>query len=159
MTEKLRELFEPFQTITSHKSMIVTDGTYRILSFNAHAEALLGYKEKEVLGERVMLQWHDPKQLSERAEQYTVLLGLPVEANENALFALANNALEPDIAWNWRTKDGDKLVVTCNTSVMHHPDGSIKGYVLIARDVSDNAKLAATSTRQLEIMESAHDMI
>ena len=42
---------------------------------------------------------------------------------------------------------------------MRHPDGSIKGYVLLVRDISELKQTAATNTRLLEIMESAHDMI
>lgn len=161
MTEKLRDLFEPFHSIITHHhyAMIVTDDRFRVTSFNAQAVSMLGYQEREVLGERALPRWHDPKQLATRAEHYASLLKRPVHADETALFALAKHGLMPDTEWLWRTKDGDRLVVSINTSVMRHPDGSVKGYVLLARDVSENVRMAATNTRQLEIIENAHDMI
>ncbi|QMV44682.1 PAS domain-containing hybrid sensor histidine kinase/response regulator [Cohnella cholangitidis] len=51
------------------------------------------------------------------------------------------------------------MLVSLNTSVMRFPDGTTKGYVLIARDISEIKKAVETNTRLLEIMESAHDMI
>lgn len=51
------------------------------------------------------------------------------------------------------------MLVSLNPSVMRYPDGTIKGYVLIARDISEIKKAVDMNTRLLEIMESAHDMI
>lgn len=161
MTDKLRDLFEPFTSIVSHNkyAMIVMDSGYMITSFNPNAEELLGYAEREMLGTRSLLIWHDLDQIRERAKQYADILKLPIEADESVLFALSTRGMLHDSEWTWFAKDGRRLLVTINPSIMHNPDGTVKGYVLLARDISEMKLTVATNTRLLEIIESAHDMI
>ncbi|MFC5528284.1 response regulator [Cohnella yongneupensis] len=161
MTENLRDLLEPFQTFIDHNkfAMIVTDANYNVTSFNTHAEEMLGYTEQEVLGKRALTDWYDSAQLQQRAKQYAELLKLPLNPDESVLFALTLNGLPPAAEWSWRSRDGRKLLVMIIPNIMRYPDGTIKGYVLLARDISDIKLTVETNTRLLEIMESAHDLI
>ncbi|WEK55995.1 MAG: response regulator [Candidatus Cohnella colombiensis] len=161
MSEKLRDLFEPFETFIHHNrfAMIVTNASYHITSFNSLAEEMLGYSEKEVIGRRAMMLWFDQAQLEERARAYSKKLKKTVSADEVAIFALSLEDLLPDYEWNWVTRPGSKILVSINPSIMRNSDGSIKGYVIIARDISDIKEAVQSNTRLLEIMDRAHDLV
>jgi len=161
MIDNLQELFEPFQAFIRHNqyAMIVTDDEFAITSFNQRAEQMLGYSEQEVLGRKTLLLWHDREQLRERAAFYSKKLGLPIEPDESVLFLLARKDFLPDWEWIWINRHGIRMLVSLNTSIIRRPDGTTKGYVLIARDISEIKQATAMNTRLLEITESAHDMI
>ncbi|WP_027084448.1 response regulator [Cohnella panacarvi] len=161
MTEKLRYLFEPFQTFIKHYkyAMIVTDAAFRVTAFNTRAQEMLDYSESEVIGKRMLLNWYDPIQVQTRAKKYSEQMSSTMEADESVIFFPTLNGLQADSEWILHAKNGGKILVSSIPSVMRHPDGSIKGYVLLVRDISELKQTAATNTRLFEIMESAHDMI
>lgn len=161
MIDNLQDLFEPFQAFIRHNqyAMIVTDCDFVITSYNKRAEEMLGYIENEVIGKKSLLLWHDDAQIQERSRYYTDKLKETIQANEEVLFVMSNQGYLPDWEWTWINRSGASILVSLNPSVMRYPDGSIKGYVLIARDISAIKKAVETNTRLLEILESAHDMI
>lgn len=161
MIDNLQELFEPFQAFIRHNqyAMIVTDSDFVITSFNKRAEEMLGYAENEVIGRRSLLLWHDKGQIQERSRYYSDKLKETIPANEEVLFVPSNQGFLPDWEWTWIPRNGAQMLVSLNPSVMRYPDGTIKGFVLIARDISAIKKAVETNTRLLEILESAHDMI
>ncbi|BBI33754.1 response regulator [Cohnella abietis] len=161
MINNLQELFEPFQAFIHHNqyAMIVTDSRFVITSYNKRAEEMLGYTENEVLGRKSLLLWHDQNQLQERAQYYSDKLGRIVTPDEAVLFVLSHKGFLPDWEWTWINRENTRLLVTVNPSIIRHPDGRTKGYVLIARDISDIKQATETNIRLLEILESAHDMI
>jgi two-component system sensor histidine kinase/response regulator len=161
MIDNLQNLFEPFQAFIHHNqyAMIVTDASFVITSYSKRAEEMLGYTENEVLGTRSLLLWHDNRQLEERSRYYTDKLNETIPASEEVLFVLTSQGFLPDWEWTWIHRNKSRMLVSLNPSVMRHPDGTIKGYVLIARDISAIKKAVETNTRVLEILESAYDMI
>jgi two-component system sensor histidine kinase/response regulator len=161
MIDNLQDLFEPYQAFLIHNkyAMIVTDSRFVITSYNKRAEEMLGYGENEVIGRKSLLLWHDQEQLQVRAKFYTDKLKRTVTPDESVLFVLSHQGYLPDWEWTWINREGSRMLVNLNPSVMRHPNGTIKGYVLIARDISEIKKAVETNTRLLEIMESAHDMI
>jgi len=161
MIDNLQDLFEPFQAFIRHNqyAMIVTDADFLITSFNKRAEEMLGYAEHEVIGRRSLLLWHDHDQLRDRAQLYSDKLRRTITPDEAVLFVQSHKGFLPNWEWIWLNQEGSRMMVSLNTSVMRYPDGTIKGYVLIARDVSEIKATVETNTRLLEIMESAHDMI
>ncbi|RED54695.1 response regulator [Cohnella lupini] len=161
MIDNLQDLFEPFQAFIRHNqyAMIVTDSQFVITSYNKRAEEMLGYTEREVMGRKSLLLWHDHDQIVERSNYYSEKLKRHVPPDESALFVLSHKGFLPDWEWIWIDRKGTRMLVTLNPSVMRHPDGTTKGYVLIARDISEIKQAVATNTRLLEIIESAHDTI
>lgn len=161
MIENLQNLFEPFQAFIQHNqyAMIVTDNLFTITSFNQRAEEMLGYSQNEIIGKKSLLLWHDREQLEERAEFYSEKLKQTITVDESLLFILSHKGFLPDWEWHWINRNGTRILVSLIPSVMRHPDGTIKGYVLIARDISEIKQTVETNIRMLEIMESAHDMI
>ncbi|XID94664.1 response regulator [Paenibacillaceae bacterium WGS1546] len=161
MIDNLQELFEPFQAFIRHNqyAMIVTDSRFAITSFNKRAEEMLGYKESETVGRNCLLLWHDEDQLRERARYYSDKLNREIVPDESLLFLPSAKGFLPDWEWTWIDRAGARLLVSLNTSVIRNPDGSTKGYVLIARDISEIKQAVATNARLHEILERAHDMI
>ncbi len=161
MIDNLQELFEPYQAFIRHNqyAMIVTDSHFVITSFNQRAEEMLGYGEREVIGRKALLVWHDQQQLYERATYYSNKLQTHVNPDESVLFLMPSKGFLPDWEWIWINRDGERMLVSLNTSIIRHPNGAAKGYVLIARDISEIKQAVATNTRLFEITDSAHDMI
>src|SRR5690606_250071 len=96
MTEKLRYLFEPFQTFIKHYkyAMIVTDAAFRVTAFNTRAQEMFGYSEAEVIGKRMLLNWYDPNQVQTRAKQYSEQMNSTMEADESVIFASTLNEFQ-----------------------------------------------------------------
>ncbi|UJF34605.1 response regulator [Paenibacillus hexagrammi] len=161
MIENLRELFEPFEAFIHHNqyAMIVMDPEFSILHFNARAEDMLGYKLTEVLKCQTPALWLDPDQLRERATRYSAELQEKIPEDCTALVIKSLREMPEDTEWIWRRKDGSRFYVESNVSIITHPDGSMKGFVCIARDVSDIKENTATKDRLLAIVENAHDII
>lgn len=161
MIENLRELFEPFEAFIHHNqyAMIVTDPYFNINHLNRRATELLGYSFTDLHKKATPLLWLDQDQLAERAAKYTLELGELVPADCTALVIRTLRHLKEDAEWIWHHKDGTRLFVQVSVSVITHPGGDLKGYVFIARDISDIKESNETKMRLLTIVESARDAI
>ncbi|MDF2959244.1 MAG: hypothetical protein K0S39_979 [Paenibacillus sp.] len=161
MTQNLRDLFEPFESIieTNQYAMIVLDGEFRVISFNKTAETMLGYQARDVVRLETPLLWHDPVQLKERASSYSVDLGIPVEPDCTVLVAKPLRKMAMDQDWTFIRSDGKRVPVYLNISPMTRPDGSLKGFVMLARDMSAFIQATETSSRLLHILDAAQDFI
>ncbi|OCT13293.1 hypothetical protein A8709_03285 [Paenibacillus pectinilyticus] len=161
MMENLRELFEPFEAFIHHNqyAMIVMDPNYLINHLNGRAVELLGYSLSEVHKSASPLIWLDQQQVTERAAQYSIELGEIIPADCTALVIRSLRHLKEDSEWTWYHKDGARIYVQASVSCITHPNGELKGYVLIARDISDIKKSNEMKERLLTIVESARDMI
>ncbi|NOU93659.1 response regulator [Paenibacillus sp. LMG 31456] len=161
MTQNLRDLFEPFESFvgTNQLAMIVLDKEFRIVSLNHTAENMLGYRARDVVQLETPLLWHDPVQLRERASAYSVDLGIPVEPDCSVLAVKPMRKMEMDQDWTYIRSNGSRLAVSLNVSLMTHPDGSLKGFVMLARDMSSFLQATETSNRLLHILDAAQDFI
>ncbi|MCY9665162.1 response regulator [Paenibacillus alginolyticus] len=161
MIENLRELFEPFEAFIHHNqyAMIVTDPSFTINHLNSRAVQLLGYSLAEVHKKATPLLWLDQEQLIERAAQYSSELGEHVPADCTALVIRSLHHLKEDSEWTWHHKDGTRFFVQVSVSSITHPNGELKGFVFIARDISDIKESNESRERLLTIVESARDSI
>ncbi|MDF2647383.1 MAG: hypothetical protein K0Q73_3188 [Paenibacillus sp.] len=161
MIENLRELFEPFEAFIHHNqyAMIVTDPSFTINHLNSRAVQLLGYSLAEVHKKATPLLWLDQEQLMERAAQYSSELGEYVPADCTTLVIRTLRHLKEDSEWIWYHKDGTRFFVQVSVSSITHPNGELKGFVFIARDISDIKESNESRERLLTIVESARDSI
>ncbi|NRF94670.1 response regulator [Paenibacillus frigoriresistens] len=161
MIENLRELFEPFEAFIHHNqyAMIVTDPFFNINHLNTRAVQLLGYSLAEVHKKATPLLWLDEEQLIERAAQYSSELGEYVPADCTALVIRTLRHLKEDSEWTWHHKDGTRFFVQVSVSSITNPNGELKGFVFIARDISDIKESNESRERLLTIVESARDSI
>lgn len=161
MMENLRELFEPFDAFIHHNqyAMIVLDPNFMINHLNNRATELLGYSLADVHKIASPLIWLDQQQLAERAAQYSVELGQMIPPDCTTLVIRSLRHLKEDSEWTWYHKNGTRIYVEASVSCITHPSGEIKGFVLIARDISDIKESIETKERLLTIVESARDPI
>ncbi|HVB42119.1 MAG TPA: PAS domain S-box protein [Streptosporangiaceae bacterium] len=121
--------------------IINLDAEGNIASWNAGAQALLGYAAAEVLGKPVSLFYTDEEQAAGAAE---------AELRK----AEETGRLESE---GWRVrKDGQRFWASVITAPIHGQDGSITGYARVTRDISDRHQ-ADVMFRGL--LESAPDAI
>lgn len=161
MMENIRELFEPFEAFIRHNqyAMIVLDPNFTINHLNGRATQMLGYSFTDVHKIASPLIWLDQKQLNERAAQYSAELGETIPPDCTTLVIRSLRHLKEDLEWTWYHKDGTRIYVQTSVSCITHPNGDLKGYVLIARDISDIKASNETKERLLTIIESARDAI
>lgn len=161
MMENIRELFEPFEAFIRHNqyAMIVLDPNFMINHLNGRATQMLGYPLSEVHKIASPLIWLDHSQLNERAAQYSAELGEAIPADCTTLVIRSLRHLKEDSEWTWYHKNGTRIYVQASVSCITHPNGDLKGYVLIARDISDIKESNETKERLLTIVESARDAI
>lgn len=161
MIENLRELFEPFEAFIRHSqyAMIVTDPSFLVNHLNRRATELLGYPLAEIHKKATPLLWVDQEQLIEKAAQYSAELGEYVPADCTALVIRTLRHLKEDTEWTWYHKDGSRIFVQVSVSSITHPSGELKGFVFIARDISDIKESNETKERLLTIVERARDAI
>lgn len=161
MMENIRELFEPFEAFIRHNqyAMIVMDPNFMINHLNGRATQMLGYSFADVHKIASPLIWLDQKQLNERAAQYSAELGETIPADCTALVIRSLRHLKEDLEWTWYHKNGTRIYVQASVSCITHPNGELKGYVLIARDISDIKESNETKERLFTIVESARDAI
>ena len=150
-----------FEAFIRHNqyAMIVMDPYFTINHLNSRATQILGYSLAEVHKKATPLIWLDQEQLNERAAQYSAELGEYVPADCTTLVIRSLRHLKEDSEWTWFHKDGTRIYVQVSVSCITHPNGDLKGYVLIARDISDIKESNETKERLLTIVESARDAI
>jgi Amt family ammonium transporter len=106
--------------------LVVTDPQGKVLTLNPSAEGLLGYKKQEIVGKPLSLLL---------AEEGSVL--------KNRFQELLRGGFVKGFDSYYLTKEGQKVPVNFNGSVMRDETGGVTGLVTIARDMRETARLIA----------------
>ena len=132
-------------------AIIETDSHGRITLFNPGAEALLGYTEEELLGQRADM-FHSPDEIARQAE----LLGVPATLGDVAL-ASADPELGPR-DWRYIRKDGQVRTMSMTLAEMTDKNGAVVGYLSTAEDITERvrAQSALEAALQTERRAVAH---
>ena len=117
-------------------SMISTDTRGVIVSFNAAAERMLGYRADEMIGLATPERFHDATEVSRRATELWQELGVTIEPGFESFVALARRGETDEREWTYVRKDGSRFPVRLSVSALHAPDGRIEGFLGIAADLS-----------------------
>jgi PAS domain S-box-containing protein len=120
-------------------AIIATDLKGQVTVFNRGAERMLGYAVHEVLGGSAA-RFHRDSELLQRAQELSRLWGRPVKGLE-AVVALAGTGQSELRNWTYVDKGGKELYVSLAVSAVHDDQGTVIGYLGIARDIS--SQLAA----------------
>ncbi|WP_269526035.1 PAS domain S-box protein [Coraliomargarita parva] len=116
-------------------SFIATDCEGMITVFNSGAEKLLGYEKEEVLGRRSPDIFHVPEEVSAYAGELKDALGRTVEGFEIFVAKARQEGLDRR-EWTYLRKDGARVPVVLIVTPMRDPEGQVRGYVGVARDIS-----------------------
>lgn len=115
--------------VTEH-AIVATDPRGAITDLNRGAELMFGYSAGEVVG-RFPDIWHEADEIVARAAE----LGLPPSL---AVFTHAAHAGRPETReWTFIRKDGERRRMALTTTMQRDDDGTVVGYISVARDVTE----------------------
>ncbi len=144
-------------------SIVSTDTSGTIVSFNAAAQRMLGYSPDEVVGKATPAILHDPGEVRQHAARLSRELGEPIESGFDVFVAKARRGQSEEREWTHLRKDGSRFPVRLSITALHGPDGTIEGFMGIAADLSEQkqaeADLRDSEARYRTLFERAGDSI
>ena len=144
---------------SSKHAIISTDCAGVVTGFNRSAEAMLGYAAEELVGRGTPVRWHDPAEVSRRAEALTRELGRKVEPGFESFVTKARNGGADENEWTFIRKDGSRLPVLLSITALRDGGGSISGYVGVIADITARKEAEKILDRQRQAMDAAMDGI
>lgn len=140
-----------YMVITTSKDGVIT-------SFNQKAETVLGYQASELVGIHTPAIIHYLPEVVERAAQFSKELGIILEPGFDVLVAKTNLDIPNEYEWNYVTKEGDHIPVLLSVTALLDKDGSIIGYVGIARDITEEKKTFAQLLQSKQLLNDAQHL-
>jgi PAS domain S-box-containing protein len=116
--------------------MLGPDGTVR--SWNTGARRILGYEPQEIIGRNFSL-FYGPEELAAKKP-------------ERELEAALRDGSVEDEGWRIR-KDGSHFWATTVISVLRNPDGSLRGFAKVTRDITAKREAAEHARQHAEIFQ------
>jgi PAS domain S-box-containing protein len=121
-------------------SIIATDLRGLITLFNRGAEAMLGWKARDMVGRTNLLTLHLASELEARGAQLAAHTREQPQGFE-VLTAPLRLGIPPEQDWTYVGKDGRLLSVTLSLTPKQDRRGALSGYLAIARDVSEQRRV------------------
>lgn len=112
-----------------------------IVSFNATAERLLGYRSAEVIGRAKLSDFHLDEELMARAAELTAQLQHTVQPAFEALATIARLGKIDEREWTYLRKDGTRFPVLASVSALRDGQGNITGFLATAQDLSQQKQI------------------
>lgn len=126
-------------------AVIATDLQGTIQSFNAGAEAMLGYAATEILGEKATI-FHDRHEINQRSPQLSPQLSTelnqPIGSEFDVLVAKARLGQVIEQEWTYIRKNGDRFPVLISIVAMQSDHDEITGFLIVAQDITERKKAA-----------------
>ena len=129
-------------------SIISTDPTGIIQTFNAGAERMLGYSAAEVVGKCTPELIHDANEVIDRAASLSAELRQNIPPGFEVFVAKARQGLVSEEESSYVRKDGSRFPVSLSISTLKDVNQQIIGFLGIAKDISDR-KQAELERQQL----------
>jgi PAS domain S-box-containing protein len=116
-------------------AIIGTDTNGIIKIFNGGAEMMLGYMSAEVIDKVTPELFHDPAEMRVRAQELGIKPGFEI------FIPTARSGKTETREWTYIRKDGSRLIVSLTVTAMRNRDGSLEGFIGIARDITGEKEL------------------
>ena len=120
---------------TTATSIIGIDTEGLITFFNAGAEVMLGFTTDEMVGRESPDRFHLPSEVVSRALELGVAPGFEVFVH-----GVRRTGAPERRDWTYRRKDGSELVVSLTVSARTDVDGTIRGFLGVAVDVTERRR-------------------
>jgi PAS domain S-box-containing protein len=131
-------------------TLIVVHNDLTLARVNQATCQLLGYTEKELIGKPITLLFHEP------AEQVNSIFSFYEQAQAD----MFNNTAElRNIELCYRAKDGSRLPMSINISLLKDDNGVVTGVVAGAKDISKLKEAINRIARQKEYIENLFDVV
>lgn len=115
------------------------DGT--ITSVSPAARPMLGYFADELIGQKSLAAFHDPKELAARAADLSRTLGQPIPPDFEAVAAQARRGAAETREWTYVRKDGARFPVSLTVNAIRDETGRLTGFLGIARDLGQRKQV------------------
>ncbi len=122
-------------------SIISTDRSGLIRSFNRGAEQMLGFSAAEMVGKATPARFHDLQEVVARAAVLSVELGEPIPVGFEVFVAKARLEGVEEREWSYIRKDGRRIPVLLSVTPLRDELGEIDGYLGVAHDLSEFRKV------------------
>ncbi|HSY48201.1 MAG TPA: PAS domain S-box protein [Thermoanaerobaculia bacterium] len=139
----------------THSSIIATDPEGTITLFNAGAERMLGYRAEEMIGRRTPAVLHDVSEVKRRAGELSEELGTPIDPGFEAFVAKARRGKPDERELNCVRRDGSRFPVLLSVTALAGDDGTIKGFLGVAADMTEPKRAEQELVRAKEAAEAA----
>ncbi|MEG3929010.1 MULTISPECIES: PAS domain S-box protein [unclassified Microcoleus] len=124
-------------------SIISTDLTGIIQTFNAGAERMLGYSAAEIVGKVTPALIHDANEVIDRASSLSAELRQHIPPGFEVFVAKARQGILSEEEWSYIRKDGSRFPVSLSISTLKDVNQQIIGFLGIAKDISDPKRAEA----------------
>ena len=128
-------------------AIISTNADGIIQVFNPAAEQMLGYQAEEVIGIHTPVLFHQKSELEQKAVELQELTGNQVIAKFEIFPTLIGLINSSTSEWIYVRKDGRQFPVMLTVSSFRDEEGTIKGYIGVAMNISKE-KLVLESLRE-----------
>lgn len=159
MTAALRESevrFESLVESASEFAIIATDLDGIIRIFSIGGERMLGYRAEELVGKQKPSLFHIDAEIKARTTQLAAETGEPVEEGD-IFIASARRGHAETREWTYQRKDGSRLPVQLTISPIRGMHGEVKGFVGIARDVTEERRTKEELRAAIQQAQSASE--
>ncbi|MGC8896913.1 MAG: PAS domain S-box protein [Bacteroidota bacterium] len=146
LERELRESEQLFRNVIEAMgdAAVITDLNWRVITVNKEFERLTGFRRNEVVGEEFPYPWLDSEHMA-RFIQW--------------ISELREKSSLHDFDMDWRSKDGRRIAVSLNTTLLRNRYGEPSGILSIARDITERKRLIEELTARTRQMESLNRMI
>lgn len=131
-------------------TLIIVNTYLTVVRVNQTTCALLGYEEEELLGRKISELFHDPPEHVHRVFAFY--------ANREQQDVPAREELR-NVELCYRLKDGGRMPMSFNVSLLRNDEGIISGVIAGAKDISHLRQAMDKIAQQKEYIETLFDLI
>lgn len=133
--------------------IIATDRDGRIVTANPASEKLLGWSAGELARALPTDTFIDTSAIDEQREALFADLGYEAIDALDVLLARARLGTIDEREWRFRRRDGTTLPVQLSVSPLHHGVGPVRGFLLVAADITERLEAEQALKRSHEQLE------
>lgn len=141
----------PFSVTTTTPEGLIT-------KFSREAENLTGYKASEMIGKQTPAIFHYAPEIIERTLQFSNELGIPIEPGFDTFTIRSQHNLPNEFEWTYVRKDGTHIPILLSISALRDNEGTITGYVGIAKDLSKTKENQQKLMRSKQLLDEAQHL-
>lgn len=134
-------------------AIVATDTTGCITTFNRGAVNLLGYAAEEMVGKQTPLVLHDRQEVNLRATELSRQCGRTVQGFD-VFVENARAGGYDEREWTYIRKNGTKLTVLLTMTALRSPEGTVTGFLAVAKDITQRKQAEAALAQAARDLEA-----